>query len=363
MNGFEINVGPAHPSTHGVLKFKLTIEGDTIKKAEAEIGFLHRGKEKAAEDVTYMSYLPFVDKIEYVSALNMELLYSSLIEKALNIQISERAKYIRTIMAEFGRIMNHLVFLAAFGEDLGLISEFFWALRERELLMDIIEEISGGRLAPVYIRPGGVFFDFKEGIENKIIEAMEKLEYKIKEVHEYAIIKNSIFKARTKGVGILKKEDAINLGVTGPNARASGINRDYRKLNPYLIYDKLDFKVPVFDEGDAYARCLVRMEEIKESIKIIKEATKNIPKGDYLIKMPWIIKIPPTYTIEIQETPRGEIGMILVSDGSERAYRLKIRSASFFAIKAMEKILEGEKIANFYPILASLDPVMGEIDR
>ncbi|MCW1291723.1 MAG: NADH-quinone oxidoreductase subunit D, partial [Candidatus Rehaiarchaeum fermentans] len=144
---------------------------------------------------------------------------------------------------------------------------------------------------------------------------------------------------------------------------ASGINRDYRKLNPYLIYDKLDFKVPVFDEGDAYARCLVRMEEIKESIKIIKEATKNIPKGDYLIKMPWIIKIPPAYTIEIQETPRGEIGMILVSDGSERAYRLKIRSASFFAIKAMEKILEGEKIANFYPILASLDPVMGEIDR
>ncbi|MEM3829990.1 MAG: hypothetical protein QXP36_12385, partial [Conexivisphaerales archaeon] len=277
METFEINVGPAHPSTHGVLKFNLEIEGDTIKKAHAEIGFLHRGKEKAAEEVTYMSYIPFVDKVEYVSALNMELLYSSLIEKALNIELNDRIKYIRTIMAEIGRIMNHLVFLAAFGEDLGLLSELFWALRERELLMDLVEEISGGRLAPVYIRPGGLFFDFKEGIENKILDTVDKLDYKIRSLHEYSVARNPIFKARIKGVGILSKEDVYALSVTGPNARASGISRDYRRINPYLIYDRLDFNVPVFDEGDAYARFMVRFEEIKESIKIIRQSSKQIP--------------------------------------------------------------------------------------
>ncbi len=362
-NTFEINVGPVHPATHGVLKFVLTLNGDTITKAKAEIGFLHRGKEKAAEDVTYMSYLPFVDKIEYVSALNMELLYSSLIEDALNVQIPERAKYIRTIMAEIGRIMNHLVFIAAFGEDVGLLSEFFWALRERELLMNIVEEISGGRLAPVYIKPGGLFFDFPQGIENKIMENLEKLENRMESFHKDVILNNSIFISRTKGIGVLDKNLAMKLGVTGPNLRGSGVQRDYRKVNPYLLYDKVEFNVPVGDKGDAYDRFVVRFNEILESIKIIKQLINKIPEGEISIKLPWFIKIPPRYTLEIQETPRGEIGMFLVSDGTDKAYRLKIRSASFFAIKAMEQVLVGEKYANFFSILASFDPVMGEIDR
>ncbi len=358
-----MNIGPVHPAMHGVLKLILDVEGDTVVKAEPEIGFLHRASEKIAEMRYFSNYYPIMDKLDYVSALNMEILYASTVEKAAGITISERATYMRTIMAEIQRIMSHLIFIGSFGEDFGNLTGFIWALRERELLMTIVEKISGGRLAPMYMCNGGMFYDFPEGIDKEILEVLDKIENKVK--HEYSAVftKNQIFLSRTKGVGIMTKDMIKRYGITGPIARASGINRDLRKVSPYLAYDKVDFDIPVEENGDTYSRFIVRLNEILESIKIIRQCLKQLPAGNYKTAVPWIIRIPKKDTFVKQESSRGEMGIFLVTDGSDKPYRLKLRSPTFFVIRALEELLVNVKVADAFVIVASIDPVMGEVDR
>jgi NADH-quinone oxidoreductase subunit D len=359
----RLNIGPVHPAMHGVLKLILDVEGDTVVKAQTEIGFLHRASEKIAEVRYFSNYYPIMDKLDYVSALNMEILYASTVEKAAGIEIPPRAVYIRTIMAEIQRIMSHLVFIGSFGEDVGNLTSFIWALRERELLMDIVEKISGGRLAPMYICNGGMFYDFPEGIEKDILEALSKIESKVKREYTAMFTKNQIFMSRTKGIGILTKDMVKKYGITGPIARASGIDRDLRKVSPYLAYDKVDFDIPTEKEGDTYSRFIVRIREILESIKIIRQCLKGLPAGPSKAAVPWIIRIPKKDTFVKQESSRGEMGIFLVTDGGDKPYRLKLRSPTFFAIRALEELLANIKVADAFVIVASMDPVMGEVDR
>ncbi len=359
----RMNIGPVHPGTHGVLKIVADVEGDTIVKAQPEIGFLHRACEKIAESRYFSNYYPIMDKLDYVSALNMEILYASTVEKAANIEIPDRVVYMRTIMAELQRIMSHLIFIGSFGEDVGNVTGFIWALRERELLMDIIEKISGGRLAPMYICNGGMFYDFPDGIDKEIMQVLSVIENKVN--HEYTAMftKNQIFISRTKGIGIITKDMIKKYGITGPIARASGIQRDLRKVSPYLAYDKVDFDVPVEDAGDTYSRFIVRVKEVLESIKIIRQCIHDLPSGPYKTPVPWVVRIPKKDTFVKQESSRGEMGIFLVTDGTDKPYRLKLRSPTFFAIRALEELLPNSKVADAIIIVASIDPVMGEVDR
>jgi NADH-quinone oxidoreductase subunit D len=359
----RLNIGPVHPAMHGVLKLILDVEEDTIVKAQTELGFLHRSSEKIAESRFFSNYYPIMDKLDYVSALNMEILYASTVEKAANIEIPARAIYMRTIMAEIQRIMSHLIFIGSFGEDIGNITGFIWALRERELLMNVVEKISGGRLAPMYMCNGGMFYDFPEGIDNEILNVLSTIENKVS--HEYSAMftKNQIFISRTKGIGVLTKDMIKKYGITGPIARASGIQRDLRKVSPYLAYDKVEFDVPVADAGDTYSRFIVRTKEILESIKIIRQCLKDIPPGPYKTVVPWVMRIPKKDTFVKQESPRGEMGIFLVTDGSDKPYRLKLRSPTFFALRALEELLVNIRVADAFAIVASMDPVMGEVDR
>ncbi len=363
MGEIELNIGPVHPATHGVLRLKARVEKDTVLGGDVEIGYLHRAMEKIAEQRLFNSFFPNVDKLEYVSALNWEILYASVLEKALGIDIPPRAKYIRVILAEIQRIMSHLIFIGAFGQDLGNITVFTWALRERELLMDIVEKISGGRLAPMYLRVGGTEYDLPEGFDSMILPVLDRLEEKVNKDYKAVTYENSLFKMRTKGVGVLTRDTVKKYGITGPNMRASGIERDLRRSEPYFVYDSLDFDIPVEDAGDSYARFMVRIREIQESIKILRQAVRALPKGNYINKQPWMFKIPPTEAFVRQECPRGEGAMFLVTDGGMKAYRLKIRSPSFYTVQAMPEIIKGARVADLFTIIASLDPVMGEVDR
>ncbi len=362
-NRITINIGPVHPSTHGVLKFIVDIEQDTIVNVSPEIGFVHRGVEKMAETKYYANFMPIADKLDYISALNWEVMYATLIEKGLGITITPRAAYIRTIMCEIQRIMSHLLFMGHVGEDLGNTTLFMWAFMERELLMDVVEDVSVGRLAPMYISIGGVYYDLPNDFSEKLLPALDAIEHKVKNEYKAISYENDMFLLRTKGVGVIEKSFAMAHGLSGPNIRGSGLSRDLRKDEPYLVYDKLDFDVVTEKDGDAYARFMVRVNEILESIKILRQAIKDIPAGETKIKVPWLFKIPPKYTFVRQETPRGEAGMYIVTNDDLKPYRLKIRSPSFYTIEAMRDILIGSKVADLVTILGSLDPVPGEIDR
>ncbi len=362
-NRITINIGPVHPSTHGVLKFKVDISGDTMKKIEPEIGFVHRGVEKMAEMKYYSNFMPIADKLDYIAALNWEVLYASVVEKALKVVIPPRAVYLRTMMCELQRIMSHLLFIGHSGEDLGNTTLFMWGFRERELLMDIIEEVSGGRLAPMYISLGGMYYDLPPGLIPKLASTLDIIEKRVKNEYRALSYENGLFKMRTVGVGIIEANLAIKYGLTGPNARASGIKCDLRKNAPYLAYDKLDFDIITADAGDAYARFVVRVNEILESIKIVRQIIKDLPSGEIKVKVPWIFTIPPSYTFVRQETPRGEAAMYMVTDGGQKPYRLKIRAPSLYAVQAMSEIFVGGKVADIVAILGSLDPTPGEVDR
>lgn len=362
-NKITINMGPVHPSTHGVLKFVIDIEEDTISKVVPEIGFVHRGVEKMAEMKYYNSFMPIADKLDYIAALNWEVLYASVVEKALGVMITPRTAYIRTIMCEIQRIMSHLLFIAHAAEDLGNTTLFMWGFRERELLMDITEEISGGRLAPMYISIGGVYYDFPEDLPAKLSRVLDIIEHRVKNEYRALSYENDLFIMRTKGVGIIDKKFGIAHALTGPNIRASGVARDLRKDDPYLVYDKIDFDVVTEKDGDAYSRFMVRVNEILESIKIIRQALKDMPAGEVKVKVPWIFKIPPSYTFTRQETPRGEAAMYLVTNDDQKPYRLKIRAPSFYTIEAIRHVLVGSKVADFVAILGGLDPTPGEVDR
>lgn len=360
---FSVNMGPQHPSTHGVLRLELKLDGEVVVDCITHIGYLHRGMEKIAENRTYTQFLPFTDRLDYIAAMNNNLGYVLAVEKLLKPEVSERAKYIRVIIAELNRVASHLIAIGTFAQDLGAFATpLFYCFREREKIIDIFNELCGNRLTYNYMRIGGVQFDFTGALALKTRDFIGYLRPKLDD-YEELLSNNAIFLARTKNIGVLPAETALNYGVSGPSLRASGVKWDLRKDEPYLVYDKFEFDIPTGANGDSWDRYNVRLEEIRESLKIIEQALDTLPAGDPIAKPSKIIKPPAQETYMRTENPRGELGFYVISDGSGKPCRLKIRAPSFSNLAVLDKLAIGAKVADIVCILGSLDIVMGEIDR
>ncbi|MCX7918936.1 MAG: NADH-quinone oxidoreductase subunit D [bacterium] len=359
---FEVNMGPQHPSTHGVLRLLLKLDGEVIKQVTPYIGYLHRNHEKIAENRTYTMYVPYSDRLDYLASMNMNMGYCMAVEKLAGIQVPERAEYIRVIMCELNRIASHLVWLGTYALDLGAWTPLLYCFREREKIIDLFEMTCGARLTYNYFRIGGVRFDLPQGFIEHAQKCIAYCRSRIKE-YEDLLSDNVIFVNRTKGIGILPKDMAINYGVTGPNLRASGVKWDLRKNEPYSIYPRFNFNIPTGETGDCYDRYKVRIDEMRESLKIVEQALENIPDGEIMAKVPRVIRPPVGELYFRTEAPRGEIGFYIISDGTPKPYRLKIRSACFSNLSVLPEIAKGWKVADIVAIGGSLDMVMGELDR
>ena len=382
-----INFGPQHPAAHGVLRMVLEMDGEVIERVDPHIGLLHRGTEKLIEDKTYLQAVPYFDRLDYVSPMCQEHAFALAVEKLLKIEPPVRASYIRVLFSEITRILNHLLALPAMAMDVGAMTPFLWSFEQRELLMEFYEKVSGARLHANYFRPGGVYRDMPNGLLNDIKEWAIKFPKFIEDL-ENLVSDNRIFKQRTVDIGIVSAEDAVDFGFTGPMLRASGVKWDLRKEETYEIYDKLDFEIPVRKNGDCYDRYFVRVEEMKESLKIIHQCIDNIPKGHVMIQnnkvtppkrklmktsMESLIhhfklytegyKVPKGETYTSVEAPKGEFGVYLVSDGSNKPYKCKIRAPGFAHLQAMDFCSKGHMLADVVAILGSMDIVFGEIDR
>lgn len=358
----HINMGPQHPSTHGVLRLRILVEGEQIVKMYPVIGYLHRGVEKIAENLNFMQFTPYLDRLDYVASMLNEFPYVLGLEKLVGVEVPERAQHIRVAMAELNRIASHLMWVATWPMDLGAITPFFYCFREREKVLEIYEELCGARMMYNYMRFGGVRNDLNEKTTNKIYRFLDSFPEHLKEYHEL-LTGNEIFLSRAKGIGVLKKEDALGYGVTGPILRACGMDYDIRKAHPYSMYDKFKFRVPVYNEGDNYARYLVRMEEMEESVKIVKQAMDSMPEGHFMAKVPRVITPPIGSVYSKIEHAKGEMGIYIVSNGTMKPERLKIRSPSFSNLSILPHLLEGENIADVVAISGTIDPVMGCVDR
>lgn len=357
-----VNFGPQHPSTHGVLCLVIELDGERVVDVVPKIGYLHRSIEKIAEFRSYNQVIPFLDRCDYLTALSTEMAYCMAVEQLMDIELPERAKYIRTILVELNRIASHLFFYATYAMDLGAFTPLFYGIREREKALDLLESVTGYRLTPNYMRIGGVKLDFPDGFLENLDEFLNELPEAMKE-YDNLLTGNEIFQARTKGVGNMKPEWAVDLGLTGPVLRSTGFKWDLRKNDPYLIYDRFDFEVQTGNNGDCFDGYMVRLNEIHESIKIIKQAMRDLPDGKHKIPMPSVIRPPKGDSWVRIESPRGEIGVYIASDGSERPYRFKLRAPSFANLQIVPGLLKGQYIADAVALLALLDPVMGEVDR
>jgi len=360
---FSINMGPQHPSTHGVLYLDLRLNGETVIDCVTHIGYLHRSMEKIAENRTYTQFIPFTDRLDYVASMNNNLCYVLAVEKLMNMEVSDRAKYIRVIIAELNRVASHLIAIGTFAQDLGAFATpLFYCFREREKIIEIFDEICGNRLTYNYMRIGGVQSDLPKGIDERIKYFIKYMRSKVDD-YEALLTNNIIFLARAKNIGILSKDAAVSYSITGPNLRASGIKWDLRKDEPYLVYDKFKFDVPTGENGDAWDRYKVRIEELRQSLNIVEQAIAGIPEGPVTVKPGRIYKPPAGEAYLRTENPRGELGFYIVSDGSACPYRLKIRAPSFSNLAVLSELVKGVKVADVVSILGSLDILMGEIDR
>jgi NADH-quinone oxidoreductase subunit D len=382
-----INMGPQHPATHGVLRVVLELDGEIIVKATPHLGHLHRGMEKLAESKTYHQAIPLTDRLDYTNAMGNNLAYVLAVEKLLGIEVPKRAQYIRVMMAEFQRIAAHLIWLGTHALDIGAMTLLLYNFREREDILKIFEEVAGGRLTPTYLRIGGLSKDLPEGIEEKIKAFVQAFPDHVKE-YETLLTKNVIWMKRTKGVGIISKEDALSFGVTGPTLRGSGVKYDVRKAFPYSSYEQFDFEIPIGTVGDVFDRYIVRLREMEWSNAIVEQALERLPKGPIIANDPRItlpskddvlgdiaslirqFKIvsegfyPPKGEVYASvEASKGELGFYIVSDGSNRPYRFRIRTPSFANLSALSKMIEGSLIADVIAVIGSIDIVLGEVDR
>jgi NADH-quinone oxidoreductase subunit D/NADH-quinone oxidoreductase subunit C/D len=359
---YIVNMGPQHPSTHGVLRFEVSLKGETVKYLIPHSGYIHRGIEKMCESITYPQTIHLTDRLDYLSAHMNNEAVSLCVEKALEVEVPERVKYIRTILTELTRIASHQLWWCAFGMDMGGQTCYFYGLRDREKIMDIFEESCGSRLLHSFIMPGGLMHDVHPNFQKR---TKEFIKYFRKIINEYdkILTGNIIFKERTRNIGVLSKEDAISFGITGPSGRASGFACDVRKLEPYSAYPKVEFKEILYAEGDTYHRYKARMDEMRESMNIIDQLIDNIPEGDYTAKMKPIIKLPVGEYYQRVETARGEFGVYIVSDGNKNPFRFKLRSPNFSNLFIMNTITAGLKIADLIAISGSLDLVIPDIDR
>ncbi|MEK6544078.1 MAG: NADH-quinone oxidoreductase subunit D [Elusimicrobiota bacterium] len=358
-----VNLGPQHPSTHGVLRLALTLDGEVIVKSVPDVGYLHRGTEKLAELRGYHHCVVLTDRWDYISAMSNNLVFCLAAEKLMALQVPERASYLRVIMCELNRIASHLLFFGTYGIDIGAFTPFLHAFREREMVLDLFEKVSGARLTYNYIRLGGVMADLPSGWESDCQEFLGFFEGKLKEYDDLLTF-NPIFMDRTKDVGLISKDEAVSWGLSGPNLRGSGVAYDIRKADPYCVYGRLDFKVCVGERGSCWDRYRVRMLEMAESVKIVRQCLKAIPAGDFMAK--GVAKIPkplPGEAYAHVDAPRGDLGIYLVSDGGFNPYRLHVRAPSFVNLAMLQKMLVGMKVADVVAVLGSIDIVLGEVDR
>ncbi|MDH7479038.1 MAG: NADH-quinone oxidoreductase subunit D [Syntrophomonadaceae bacterium] len=358
----SLNLGPQHPSTHGVYRSILTLDGETITQVENVIGYLHRGLEKTAESRTYAQFIPYTDRIDYLAPLIYEHGYVGAVEKLAGIEVPERAEYLRVIMAELSRIASHLIFAGTMAIDLASSTAWMYCYREREKILDLFEMVAGQRMTTNYLRFGGVAHDLPPGFEPACRRFLAEFPVKLEEIHQL-LTNNEIFVARTRGIGLLPGEKAIAYGVTGPNLRASGVKYDVRRAEPYSIYPRLDFEVPVRQQGDSFDRYCIRFDEMMESRRIILQALDSLPAGPVMGKTPKVLKPPAGEIYHLVESSKGAVGFYLVSDGSTRPYRLHIRGPSFLTIGVFPEMAKGWMMQDVISILASIDPVLGEIDR
>jgi len=382
-----MNFGPQHPAAHGVLRLVFEMDGEIIKRADPHIGLLHRGTEKLIENKTYLQALPYFDRLDYVSPMNQEHAWSLAVEKVLNINVPERGQYIRVLFCELGRILNHILNLTAFAIDVGAMTPLLWGFEEREILLSFYERASGARFHAAYFRPGGVHQDIPEELLDDIHKWLKNFPKFINDL-ETLLTENRIFKQRTVDIGVVSKEDALNLGFSGPPLRASGHAWDLRKDQPYDVYSKMDFDIPVGNTGDCYARYLVRVEEMRQSCKIIEQCINNMPKGIVLANDAKMappsrkemkgsmealihhfklytegVHVPEAETYTAVEAPKGEFGVFLVSDGTNKPYRAKLRAPGFQFLAATEHMCKGHMLADSVAVIGSMDLVFGEIDR
>ena len=363
-----MNMGPQHPSTHGVLRLKIVTDGEIVSHIEPIIGYLHRCFEKHCENLSYEQIAPFADRCDYLAAMHMGHAYAISVEKLLGIEeLPSRVEHIRVILAEFQRIASHLIAVGVFGLDVGAITPFTWTLRDRERIIDLFEQVTGARLLYNYIWPGGLAHDLPPTFVTKALEFLDYFEPQIEEYNNL-LTTNKIFIERSADVGVMPKEVAINYGVTGPSLRASGIPFDLRKIEPYSIYDKFDFDIPVGQGlmgtvGDSWDRYYVKVLEMKESIKILRQALAQLPEGDVQAALPKKIRPKKGEVYSRYETARGDVGFYIRSDGKNIPSRLKMRSPAYCNLSVLNEISAGWMISDVITILGSLDIVLGEIDR
>jgi NADH-quinone oxidoreductase subunit D len=357
-----VNMGPSHPSTHGVLRVVLRVDGEKIVGTEPDVGFLHRCFEKMCEGWTYPQIVPLTDRTDYLSPMTCELAYVTAVEKMAGIEVPERAHWLRVIMAELQRIASHLVWFGSLGNDLGATSPFIYALREREHVMDLFEAVSGARLTYSYMRLGGVRQDLVSGFADKARAFLKLMPGRIRE-YENLFMKNAIFLARSKGVGKFSARQAIAYGASGPVLRASGVDFDLRRDEPYAAYARFKFDVPLGENGDVYDRAVCRFGELRASLDIIGQALDGLPEGDVLVKVPKVLKLPEGDAYSRVESPRGEVGLYIVSDGGTSPYRLKWRAPSFVHLESLALMCDGYMVADVVANIAALDIVLGEVDR
>jgi NADH-quinone oxidoreductase subunit D len=387
IKSFTMNFGPQHPAAHGVLRLVLEMDGEVVERADPHIGLLHRGTEKLIEYKTYLQALPYFDRLDYVSPMCQEHAWALATEKLLGIEVPPRAKYIRVLFAEITRLLNHLLNITTFALDCGATTPLLWGFEEREKLMEFYERVSGARLHSAYFRPGGVHADLPAGLADDIYAFIEDYPHRIDDL-ETLLTENRIFKQRTVDIGIVSAEDAMNWGFTGPVLRGSGVAWDLRKAQPYDAYDVMDFDIPIGKKGDGWSRYLVRIEEMRQSLRIMKQALDQMPAGPVKVNdrkvappprgemkqsMEALIHhfklytegyhVPAGETYTAVEAPKGEFGVYLVSDGTNRPYRAKIRAPGYFFLQGLDFLSKGHMLADVVSIIGSLDIVFGEIDR
>ncbi|NOY53780.1 MAG: NADH dehydrogenase (quinone) subunit D [Deltaproteobacteria bacterium] len=383
----KINMGPQHPSTHGVLRLVLNIDGEKVRKAEPRVGYLHRGIEKLSEYGSYQQVITHIDRLDYISAITNEFAYTRTVEKLLGVRIPERAEYVRTIVAEMQRISSHLLWLATHALDIGAMTVFLYTFRERETILDLFEELTGARLNNNYMRIGGVSRDLSSFFIDTLYKFCDEFPAHIEE-YDTLIRENRIWHNRTRGVGVISAEEAVSYGLSGPTLRGSGVNWDIRKAEPYGVYDKVEWEVPLGENGDVYDRYWIRVEELHQSTKIIRQCLDQLPEGPILIDDPKIVsptkekmnmeieslihqfklmtegfRVPEGEVYCATEVPKGELGFYLVSDGSSRPYRLKIRAPSFVHLGAFDRMVRGGFVADVIAVIGTIDIVLGECDR
>jgi NADH dehydrogenase (ubiquinone) Fe-S protein 2 len=387
IKNFTINFGPQHPAAHGVLRLVLELNGEVVERGDPHVGLLHRGTEKLIEYKTYTQALPYFDRLDYVSMMAQEHTYSLAVEKLLNCDVFVRAQYIRVFFCEITRILNHLLAIGCHSLDVGAMTPFFWAFEEREKLMEFYERVSGARLHSAYIRPGGVAQDLPQGLLNDIYLFADQFSTRIDEIEEM-LSNNRIWKQRLVDIGVVSAEDAMNFGFSGVMLRGSGIPWDLRKTQPYEVYDKVDFDIPVGTNGDCYDRYLIRIEEMRQSLRIINQVINMLPGGpiktdDKKITVPSRVNmkqsmeslihhfklytegysVPAGETYTGTEAPKGEFGVYLVSNGSARPYRCKLRAPGFSHLSALDFMSKGHMVADVVTIIGTQDIVFGEVDR